>query len=298
MARPNSSTIASETRSRRRMDRRPSRSTSASLASGPSGPLRAARPWRPRRSRWGSTTRASPASPRPRTPRSFTYTMQAFDDPPDVIVGGPGLTGARAIARTNPFAGDYAWGKYEVHRIQERAGRAAAGRPLLPGRVRGGPEIPMVVYMSKRLSDGVHRWSSPSDREPYDPAVFASLGYMVLQPDIVFRPRDLGSRWRTASAPRSRRSSRWAASTPPVSGSSGTRGAATTLLSRDAREHLAAGVAGAPITNVVSNYGNHHWSAGIAETDHIETAGGRWRFRSGKTCRPTSATLRCSASTR
>ena len=34
---------------------------------------------------------------------------------------------------------------------------------------------------------------------------------------------------------------------------------------------FAAGVAGAPITDLVSNYGNHHWSAGIAETDHIET---------------------------
>jgi len=30
-------------------------------------------------------------------------------------------------------------------------------------------------------------------------------------------------------------------------------------------------VAGAPITDLVSNYGNHHWSSGIAETDHIET---------------------------
>ena len=34
---------------------------------------------------------------------------------------------------------------------------------------------------------------------------------------------------------------------------------------------FAAGVAGAPITDLVSNYGNHHWSSGIAETDHIET---------------------------
>ena len=34
---------------------------------------------------------------------------------------------------------------------------------------------------------------------------------------------------------------------------------------------FAAGVAGAPITNLVSNYGNHHWTSGIAETDHIET---------------------------
>ena len=32
-----------------------------------------------------------------------------------------------------------------------------------------------------------------------------------------------------------------------------------------------AGVAGAAITDLVSNYGNHHWSSGIAETDHIET---------------------------
>jgi dipeptidyl aminopeptidase/acylaminoacyl peptidase len=34
---------------------------------------------------------------------------------------------------------------------------------------------------------------------------------------------------------------------------------------------FAAAVAGAPITNLVSNYGNHHWDVGIAETDHIET---------------------------
>ena len=25
------------------------------------------------------------------------------------------------------------------------------------------------------------------------------------------------------------------------------------------------------LTDLVSNYGNHHWSSGIAETDHIET---------------------------
>ena len=34
---------------------------------------------------------------------------------------------------------------------------------------------------------------------------------------------------------------------------------------------FAAAVAGAPITDLVSNDGNHHWSSGIAETDHIET---------------------------
>ncbi len=44
----------------------------------------------------------------------------------------------------------------------------------------------MVVYMYERLSDNVHRWTSPSDRDPYNATVFTSLGYIVLQPDIVF----------------------------------------------------------------------------------------------------------------
>ena len=34
---------------------------------------------------------------------------------------------------------------------------------------------------------------------------------------------------------------------------------------------FAAAVAGAAITDLVSNYGSHHFSSGIAETDHIET---------------------------
>src|SRR5688572_32739205 len=34
---------------------------------------------------------------------------------------------------------------------------------------------------------------------------------------------------------------------------------------------FAAAVSGAGISNLISNYGNHHWASGIAETDHIET---------------------------
>jgi dipeptidyl aminopeptidase/acylaminoacyl peptidase len=44
----------------------------------------------------------------------------------------------------------------------------------------------------------------------------------------------------------------------------------TAFLATHTRMFKAA-VAGAPITDLVSNYGNHHWSSGIAETDHIET---------------------------
>ncbi len=130
----------------------------------------------------------------------------------------------------------------------------------------------MVVYMYERLSDGVHRWLSPSDRDPYNATVFTSLGYIVLQPDIVFRPREpglsvadcVGSAVKKVIA-----SGNVDAARIGIVGHSW--GGFDTVFLATHTNLFAAGVAGAPITNLVSNYGNHHWSAGIAETDHIET---------------------------
>ena len=45
----------------------------------------------------------------------------------------------------------------------------------------------------------------------------------------------------------------------------------TAFLATNTTGVFAGAVAGAAITNLVSNFGNHHWSSGIAETDHIET---------------------------
>ena len=102
------------------------------------------------------------------------------------------LKDARAVAKTNPFAGDYAWGKSELVEYKNERGERLQGALFYPAGYEPGRKYPMVVYMYERLSDGLHRWSSPSDREPYNPAVFTSLGYMFLQPDIVFRPREPG----------------------------------------------------------------------------------------------------------
>jgi dipeptidyl aminopeptidase/acylaminoacyl peptidase len=45
----------------------------------------------------------------------------------------------------------------------------------------------------------------------------------------------------------------------------------TAYLATNTQGVFAAAVAGAAITNLISNYGNGHWSSGILETDHIET---------------------------
>jgi dipeptidyl aminopeptidase/acylaminoacyl peptidase len=202
----------------------------------------------------------------------YAFAVQAFDDPPDVMVGGPGLKDAKAVASLNPFFGDYAWGHSELVEYRNERGERLQGALFYPAGYEPAKKYPMVVYMYERLSDGLHRWTSPSARQPYNAAVFTSQGYLFFQPDIVFRPREPGLSVVECVGPAVRKVIAMGVADPARVGIVGhSWGGFDTVYLATHTKLFAAGVAGAPITNLVSNYGNHHWSAGIAETDHIET---------------------------
>ncbi len=130
----------------------------------------------------------------------------------------------------------------------------------------------MVVYMYERLSDNVHAFSVPSERDYYNAAAFTTRGYVYLQPDIVFRPREPGLSVVESVVPAVQRVVQMGLADPAKVGIVGhSWGGFDSVYLATHTETFAAAVAGAPITDLVSNYGNHHWSSGIAETDHIET---------------------------
>jgi dienelactone hydrolase len=202
----------------------------------------------------------------------YSYVTQRFDTPPSVMVGGPALTNAKPVVKTNPFATDYAWGRSELIEYKNDRGERLQASMSYPAGYEAGKKYPMIVYMYERLSDGLHRWSSPSERDSYNAAVFTSLGYVFLQPDISFRPREPGVSVVDCVGAAVKRAIATGAVDPARIGIVGhSWGGFDTVYLATHTNLFAAGVAGAPITNLVSNYGNHHWSAGIAETDHIET---------------------------
>jgi dienelactone hydrolase len=202
----------------------------------------------------------------------YAYVVQRFDNPPHVLVGGPKLAEATAVAKTNTFAGDYAWGRAELIEYKNERGERLQAALSYPAGYQPGKKYPMVVYVYERLSDNLHRWSSPSDREPYNAAVFTSLGYLFLQPDISFRPRDPGVSVVDCVGSAVKKVIASGVVDPTKIGIIGhSWGGFDTVYLTTHTTMFAAGVAGAPITNLVSNYGAHHWSSGIAETDHIET---------------------------
>jgi len=202
----------------------------------------------------------------------FMYLAEAFDDSPDAFVGGPDLKEAKQVTKTNPFQSNYAWGRAELVEYKSDRGERLQGALFYPAGYELGKKYPMVVYLYEKLSDGLHRYSAPSERDYYNVASFTQNGYFLFQPDIVFRPREPGLSVVECVTPAVKKVVELglvdARKVGVVGHSWG--GFDTTYLATHT-EVFAAAVAGAPITDLISNYGNHHWSSGIAETDHIET---------------------------
>ncbi|HEY7183591.1 MAG TPA: prolyl oligopeptidase family serine peptidase [Blastocatellia bacterium] len=203
---------------------------------------------------------------------TYSYSVEDFDDSPDVFVGDAALKEAKQVTKTNPFQGDYVWGRSQLLEYKtERDGRLQ-GALLYPAGYEAGKKYPMVVYLYERLSDGLHQYSAPSERDYYNTAAFTQQGYFVLRPDINFQPREPGLSvvaCVTAAVNKAVETGMVDARKIGVVGHSWGGFDASYLATHS--DLFAAAVAGAPITDLVSNYGNHHWSSGIAETDHIET---------------------------
>jgi dipeptidyl aminopeptidase/acylaminoacyl peptidase len=203
----------------------------------------------------------------------FEYVVQTFTESPNAFVGGADLKAPKQVTKTNPFQSNYAWGKEELIDYKNSRGEHLQGALYYPAGYDPSKKYPMVVYMYEKLSDGLHQYSPPSERNYYNVGAVTSHGYFMLEPDIVFRPRDPGVSVVDCVTSAVKRVIQMNVIDPKKVGVMGHSwgGFDSVYLATHTTDFFAAAVAGAPITDLVSNYGNHHWSSGIAETDHIET---------------------------
>ena len=202
----------------------------------------------------------------------FAYVVQGFDDPPDLLVCGGDLKGARQVTKTNPFHADYAWGRAELVEYANSKGERLQGILYYPAGFVPGKMHPMVVYMYEKLSRNLHFYAVPTYRSPYNAAVFTARGYFFFSPDISFRPRDPGLSALDAVESAVKRVLAKGHVDPKrvgVMGHSWGGYESTFLATRS--DLFAAAVAGAPLTDLLSMYGSVYWNSGQPETGHYET---------------------------
>jgi dipeptidyl aminopeptidase/acylaminoacyl peptidase len=206
----------------------------------------------------------------------FIYSAQAADDSPDLFITGPDLSAAKPATATNPFLSKYAWTRTELveYTVRPKGKPAMTLQGVLhyPANYDSSQKYPMVVYLYERLSDGMHRFQNPSERDYYNGTSLTQTGYFFFQPDIVFQPGEPGvSVVECVEAAVKKVVDMGVIDAAKVGVMGHSWGGFDSMYLSTRSKIFAAAVSGAGISNLISNYGSHHFSSGIAETDHIET---------------------------
>jgi dienelactone hydrolase len=134
----------------------------------------------------------------------------------------------------------------------------------------------MIVYTYELLSQNLHGWQPPTERNYYNFTAWTQQGYFVLLPDIVYRGGDPGRSAVDAVVPAVHSIvARGLIDSARVGLIGHSWGGYQATYIPTQTNIFAASVAGAPITNFLSFAGAIHWTPGIAEFDHWETGQAR-----------------------
>ncbi len=113
-------------------------------------------------------------------------TASRFDEYPDVLITDPNFKALKKVTNEGAQKDKFTWGKAELVRFKNTDGVALTASLIKPENFDPNKKYPMMVYIYEKLSDGVHRFVAPSPGTSINPAFYASNGYLVLQPDIVY----------------------------------------------------------------------------------------------------------------
>lgn len=116
----------------------------------------------------------------------FVFTRQTFREFPDYWVAGAGLASPRKVSDANPQISEFAWGSRVLVDYVDERGNKLQATLTLPAGYEQGKRYPMVVYFYERMSQRHHEFSRPVYDDRPHMSTYASNGYLVLMPDIVY----------------------------------------------------------------------------------------------------------------
>ncbi len=206
----------------------------------------------------------------------YAIRVERWDDSPDWFVGNARLSDLTQVTETNPFQADFAWGRTELVDYTTEAGHDLQAILAYPADFVEGRRYPLILYQYERLSDGLHRYQIPDERDYYDFQAWSQAGYFVLMPDIVYEPGRPGPSALDAVESALDAAVATGHVDPDAMGLIGHSWGGYQAAYLPTRTHrFAASVAGAAITDFISFMGAVHWSGGLPESGHWETGQAR-----------------------
>jgi dipeptidyl aminopeptidase/acylaminoacyl peptidase len=176
------------------------------------------------------------------------------------------------LTDANPQLGDYAWGSKKLIDYTNSKGRKMQATLTLPAGYEPGKKYPMLVYIYEIMSNTHHQFSMPTYDDRPHMSTYASDGYLVLQPDIVYEIGKPGSSAVDCVTAAVKKVIELGYADPAHIGLQGhSWGGYESSFIVTQTSMFAAVVTGAPLTNLTSMYNilykqNGAWNGGILET--------------------------------
>jgi dipeptidyl aminopeptidase/acylaminoacyl peptidase len=115
------------------------------------------------------------------------FTAQTFVEFPDYWTSTSSLANPVKVTDANPQQAEYAWGSKRVLiDYTDQRGNKLQATLALPANYQQGKKYPMLVYFYEKMSQNHHTYSMPTYDDRPHMSTYASDGYLVLQPDIVY----------------------------------------------------------------------------------------------------------------
>lgn len=215
-----------------------------------------------------------------RDAETWAFTRQTFTTFPDWHVADAGLLNSRRITDANPQQKDVAWsaGMRLVNYTCDNGGPALQGALFLPAGYEEGKQYPTLTYIYEKLSQGAHVYAQPNATRYANPSVYTSRGYAYFMPDIAYHLDEPGRSavWCVEPAVKAAIATGIVDSTNVGLQGHSWGGYQTSFITTQSKL-FKTGIAGAPLTDMVSMFSSVYWNSGNTNQGIFISSQGRFR---------------------
>jgi dipeptidyl aminopeptidase/acylaminoacyl peptidase len=116
----------------------------------------------------------------------YLLTAQSFSEFPDLVTTDGSFQQLRKVSDANPQKTNLLWGTSEIVRFHNADGVPLTGALYKPANFDPKQKYPMLVYIYERLTQNVNHFVDPRPSHNINFSYYASNGYLVFTPDIVY----------------------------------------------------------------------------------------------------------------
>lgn len=211
---------------------------------------------------------------------AVAISMQSFENAPDYWITNAGFEAPRQVTDSNPQQSEYGWGRRVLVDYENGRGARMQATLTLPAGYEEGKRYPVLVYFYEKMSQRHHSYSFPRYDDRPHMSTYASDGYVVLMPDVVYEPGRPGDSALDCVTSAVKKAIELGYADPEriaLQGHSWGGYQSSFILTQT--DLFCAIVTGAPVTNLVSFYNELYKSSGSVQQGIVE----RGQVRMGTT---------------